>query len=241
MGLKEEFTNLGNEVREIISTVKNQANVWKNAVDREIKTLEDWRNANDVERVSKFSLDLTMLDANTMYPIVFRFGYGPQEQQPLAELNIGRYYYWNARSPSPFSDNSSTTHIAGLVFRAVGQGYPWDGSGWHGARVEIYDTSYMRTLQLFNFSARVYHQAKGDTTFTSDNSVKPTKSCPVYSAMYVRGGLLYKGTVKGMGVPSLYTSPKKIYDNFHHKCSEWVAPFPYITENNMTEVNNYGA
>jgi hypothetical protein len=43
MGLKEEFAKLGNEVREIVSIVKNQANVWKNAVDAQVQRLEDWK------------------------------------------------------------------------------------------------------------------------------------------------------------------------------------------------------
>jgi hypothetical protein len=52
MGLKEEFAKLTNEVKEIVSTVKNQANVWKNAVDEQLQRSEDWKNAVD-EKVQR--------------------------------------------------------------------------------------------------------------------------------------------------------------------------------------------
>ncbi len=241
MNIQKIFNNATKALEDITLTVKNQSTAWNNAINNQIQKLEDWRNANDVDRIEKFELDLTNLDANTMYPIVFSFGNGAQEQRSWAELNIGRCYNWNQRDPSPFSDNSSKSHIAGLSFRAVGQGCPWSGSGWNGAKVELYNTSYMKTLQLFSFSCPVYHQSRGDSSFNSDNTVKPTGRNFMYSGMYVRGGLLYKGYVKGMGKPSLYTTPHKIYDNNVDDRGEWVAPFPYITTNNMSEVNNYGA
>ena len=45
MGLKEEFVKLTNEVKEIVSTVKNQANVWKSAVDTQVQRLESWKSS----------------------------------------------------------------------------------------------------------------------------------------------------------------------------------------------------
>jgi hypothetical protein len=44
MGLKEEFAKLTNEVKEIVSTVKNQTTIWKNAIDAQVQRLEDWKN-----------------------------------------------------------------------------------------------------------------------------------------------------------------------------------------------------
>jgi hypothetical protein len=60
MRLKEEFAKLGNEVREIVSIVKNQATVWKNTVDAQVKRLEDWKNEfinniNDGSSLKSFS------------------------------------------------------------------------------------------------------------------------------------------------------------------------------------------
>lgn len=212
------------------------------SVSSKIAELESWQNANDVEKIHKFQIDLSILDANTMYPVYFRFGNGPTNQVSFGEVNIGRSYVWNRRNPSPFPDNSSTTHIAGLDFRVVGSDHPWSGAGWHGMKVEMYEISYMHTMQLFdNYKMPVYIQAKGDTTFSADNSIRPIEGCPVFSGFYLRGGLLYKGFTKGMTVePTLITKPTRIYDNGAYNRSEWLAPFPYDIANNVAEINKYG-
>ena len=44
MGLKEEFTKLGNEVRKLVALVQNQATVWKDTVDAQVQRLEDWKD-----------------------------------------------------------------------------------------------------------------------------------------------------------------------------------------------------
>lgn len=247
MSLALVVAKMGEKLSEHIGVVKGQFSKWQLKVDgfgikvdNKIKDLTNWQNANDVEKIHKFEIDLSEFDANTMYPVYFRFGNGAANQNPLAEVSIGRHYYWNSRSPSPFNDNSSIAHVAGLDFKVIGSDYPWGGAGFHGVKVAMYEASYMHTMQLFDsHQFPVYIQDKGATSFTSDNSKKPTGSCPVFSGFYVRGGLLYKGFTKGMDVqPTLVTTPFRLYDNAPNNRSEWLAPFPYDNTNNSEEINN---
>jgi hypothetical protein len=195
------------------------------------------------ESMYKFELDLSNLDPEKMYPVYFRFGTGPTSQKEFGEVNLGRYYNWNSGiSPSPFSDNISTTHIAGLDFRVVGSDNPYGGAGWYGIKVEMYDIIYMHTMQLFD-SHRIpcYIQALDDTVFASDTNLLPAENCSVYSGFYVRGGLLYKGFTKGMASqPTLVTTPTRIFNNTSYNRSEWLSPFKYDPINNTPEFNNYG-
>ena len=250
--MKDVLTRLVHTLNEIPEKTTSQIKVWDKKinssisnVDKKIKELTLWQNSKDVEKVSKFEFDLSDLDANTMYPVIFRFGRGPASKIPFGEVNIGREYFWNRRNPSPFSDNKSITHISGLQFRIVGSDHPWGGAGWHGVRVEMYDINYMHTMQLFTeHRMPIYTQKKDDTKFTANNKVPPKLGggTPIYSGFYLRGGLLYRGYTKGMGIePKLFTEPTRIYNNSHYNRSEWVAPFPYSPKNNSKQINNYGA
>jgi len=251
MSLETTVSNAIKKSEEVFDLVKNQFNVWDNRVkvkesqvDNKIQDLTNWQNANDVEKIHKFEIDLSKMDANTMYPVYFRFGNGPTQQRSFGEVNIGRSYSWNRRDPSPFSDNSSTTHISGLDFRMVGSDNPWGGAGWHGVKVEMYEISYMHTMQFFDkHRIPIYAQDKGDTSFTADNSVPPPSDngCPLFSGFFLRGGLLYRGFTKGMSVqPTVVTTPTRIFDNAPYDRSEWLAPFPYDSDNNVSEINKYG-
>jgi hypothetical protein len=211
----ELLAETNDNVSQLIQIVEKKDAVIDAKVNQKIAELNNWRNANDVEKIHKFEIDLSDFDANTMYPVYFRFGNGATSQKPIGEVNIGRSYSWNRRNPSPFSDNASNVHIAGLDFKIVGSDYPWGGAGFHGVHVEMYDISYMHTMQLFNsHHMTCYTQAKDDTTFISDNSKKPTVGSPVFSGFYLRGGLFYKGFTKGMSVePRLITKPTRLYNN----------------------------
>ena len=223
----------------VITKTKNLA-MKKKEVDDFIKDTKVTPTVS-VESDYPFELDLTDLDANTMYPVYFRFGYSGAESREIGEINIGRRYGWNRRSPSPFSDNTSTSHIAGLNLIIRGNDHPWGGEGWNGIKVILYNYRYMNTVQLFtSHRIPVYIQAKDDTRFVADNSVPPTEGCPMYSGFYLRGGLLYKGFTKGMTVqPKLITEPTRLYNNGAYNRSEWIAPFPYNPDNNISQIN-YG-
>ena len=237
----ELLAEANDNVQRLIEIIKEKDAVIDAKVNAKIAELESWRNANDVEKIDKFVIDLSDFDANTMYPVYFRFGNGAADQNPIGEVNIGRRHFWNSRSPSPFSDNSSITYIAGLNFRIRGSDHPWGRDGFHGVHVEMYEISYMHTMQLFDSHLmRCYIQEKDSTVFSSDNSVKPTVGCPMYSGFYLRGGLLYKGFTKGMAIqPKLLTTATRIYNNKSFNRSEWLAPYPYDAENNTSEIK-YG-
>ncbi len=238
MTIKEQLARLSLTASALLTTVKNQANDWQYTVEEQIKRMEDWKNRNDVEKICKFTLDLSELDANTMYPVWWRYGSGVHEQSSWAEVNISRQYSWNAKAISPFSDNKSSTHIAGLSFIAKGCDYPWSGAGWHSHIIEMYRITYMHTIQNASFGMKM-HKQKYDSTIFEEVEGLPLSSSSIYSGMYLRGGLLYKGTCKGMKMnPKFSSVPVNFYNNTPYNYSEWVVPYAYSSANNMAEVIN---
>ena len=189
--------------------------------------------------MDKFEIDLSDLDANTMYPVIFRFKNSFESKLEMGEIGIGRHYSWNRRNPSPFVDNKSTTHIAGLDLRIVGGDNPWGGGGLHQLKVKFHHSRYMPTVQLISYRARCYTGKKGLTTFSGNVDVAPTESSPVFSGFYLRGGLLYRGYSKSLasGV-RVFKEPTRIYDNNAYNRSEWVAPFKYDKKNNIGTIDN---
>jgi len=122
------------------------------------------RNMINLNRYRAVELDLTELDVETMYPVLYKPKSNfTSEDMPISDVYVHRAY-WKDRTLSGkdengnwkkqntrFSDGYVTPwHVASLGLRKIQSGLHWNGDAVHTFTIPVYMYRYMHTVQFFD-------------------------------------------------------------------------------------------